>query len=689
MDAFLFFAAISWLIVATLFVAEGRTRVSSRGETYRHYRVAGTTIAFKPAAARILALGLAGFGLLLIAVVTVGQVATTGYLYSAYDFFTSRLFGKIVLGCIFGSLLASWMMRIYRGSVTAHAARGSGAKDVPEQAFSLTQKIEGIALLLLFVVGSTSVSLDEMLRGLAYDKDGVRFNLASATTANASPTPNSALLLEQSSAQGTAARSGEDKLALLTNLAQFIERDADYISADANAELAQIVDRTTEKQRFDDLMVQLGVTPQLKAAAQFYKARFAALAACLSELDSVTGDSVYLQQQMHASRVALRELFMVSLAEHGRAPDQMIPAASNLNDKLSELAKAVVEHADAIRGGVLAVRVPSSPTTSADDPTPLASCRQLPTAYADAAAVRNEAVAAGGYADRPYLAVAYSAMLQFEQQPLAGVDALSDWLEVQERSVKARKSVRENAIVRRWYEVRILSTQYLLFQDLFERQPDQPEVMRDRFISVMDRLKERIGESSLVRSRNNHVFEPRMALIQADFTRDVDLVAGCESDSLQVQANFSLLTVKLNRVQAMIGHSALMERFAPEARAEIADVVEANMACVEQHFSKPRTNFFRAEALMTYARLTTAEAKARRPINADYRADTFRDLRTASNALLLARALIEGVGTSAGSDRADVRASQLAGKGRDRALQDRINAMLADNRRWSDRLAVN
>ncbi|MBL8580699.1 MAG: hypothetical protein JNL61_00545, partial [Rhizobiaceae bacterium] len=538
-------------------------------------------------------------------------------------------------------------------------------------------------------VGSTSVSLDEMLRGLAYDKDGVRFNLASATTANASPTPNSALLLEQSSAQGTAARSGEDKLALLTNLAQFIERDADYISADANAELAQIVDRTTEKQRFDDLMGQLAVTPQLKAAAKFYKARFADLATCLSELDSVTGDSVYLQQQLHASRVALRELFMVSLAEHGRAPDRMIPAAGSLNDRLGELAKAVVRHADAIRGGVLAARASSPASTSVDDSPPLASCGKLPTAYADAEAVRNEAVAAGGYADRPYLAVAYSAMLQFEQQPLAGVDALSDWLGVQDRAVKASKSVRENTIVRRWYEVRILSTQYLLFQDLFERQPEQPEVMRDRFISIMERLKERMAESSLIRSRNNHVFEPRMKLIQADFTRDVDLVAGCDFDSLQVQANFSLLTIKLNLVQAMIGHSALMERFAPEARSEIADVVEANMACVEHHFGKPRTNFFRAEALMTYARLISAEAKARRPISADYRTDTFRDLRTASNALLLGHALIDGVGGSADSDRVEVRASQLAGKSRARALQDRINAMLADNRRWSDRLATN
>ena len=106
-----------------------------------------------------------------ISSVFIYQVASRNFpFYSTYELLTGVRFSKAILGMVFGSLLGSWMTRAYRMD-----RKG-------ESKMLLSQKVEGFALVFLFIFGASSLTVDEILRSLSlsYGKDGLAFQLASS-----------------------------------------------------------------------------------------------------------------------------------------------------------------------------------------------------------------------------------------------------------------------------------------------------------------------------------------------------------------------------------------------------------------------------------------------------------------------------------------------------------------------------
>ena len=77
-------------------------------------------------------------------------------LYSVYALFTSRLTTSTLLGFVFGGLFAIWLRRIYKKKPAGEAAK-----------FSIPEKFEAALLFVLFILGTTSYTVSDLLSGFA------------------------------------------------------------------------------------------------------------------------------------------------------------------------------------------------------------------------------------------------------------------------------------------------------------------------------------------------------------------------------------------------------------------------------------------------------------------------------------------------------------------------------------------
>ncbi|MEM8795647.1 MAG: MFS transporter [Pseudomonadota bacterium] len=90
------------------------------------------------------------------------------HLYEWHEFLTSQLVSSGLLGVIFGGFLATWIMRTYRKPA--------------DEKLTFVQKIEGIIILLLFVLGTTTITLEELIRSFSVRGGEFGFQLAANPT---------------------------------------------------------------------------------------------------------------------------------------------------------------------------------------------------------------------------------------------------------------------------------------------------------------------------------------------------------------------------------------------------------------------------------------------------------------------------------------------------------------------------
>ncbi len=299
MAIFLVLALISFGLMMLLVSVERATQGKRRIFRWRKW--------IYIAANRWLIEGVAIFGLVAIVAValfyTFWQIAEPGSnLYNTFDFLTSRVFSQAVLGAIFGVLFAIWILRVYRASASA------------DQHLSIAQKVEGVALLLLFVLGTTSIPLEDFIRGTKINAgvlevdigDRLQPNLASQSAdpqgaglqlSSLDPNSNTGAELERlEPGQGMG-------LQTINSMSSLIKRDIWYMQTYVQADSGNGWYGTR-----DDLIAALG------RDAEAYSILFDTLGECLTGLANVTRDISYVERNLAGIRPWVRELYAQTLA---------------------------------------------------------------------------------------------------------------------------------------------------------------------------------------------------------------------------------------------------------------------------------------------------------------------------------------------------------------------------------------
>lgn len=655
MGYFLFFAAFGWLIVTTLVLLEGRLRQPRDGKPMHTYRLGGLHVVMTPTAANILLGTIFVAGMLALVVVTASQVANTGYLYRTYEFLTSRRFAQAMVGMIFGALLASWMIRIYRNRRANE--------------LSLPQKIEGLALLFLFIVGGTTISIDEILRSVGYDKDGLSIRLAAGTDPALDAPQNQTPSVLAARQDGQPARDPIHEsfgMQMLMNLPKFMERDSDLIAIDVRG-------------KWDPDAAKAAV--DIKTAARNYQDRYAATAKCLADITAGTGDSVFLNTLLSETKRALRELFLLALSQrkHGQEyyTAQTAGAAGDFDFAFDALKLDLAAHAANIVPGIRAIDAARGTSDRLD----IEKCTTL---RADIPA-KNALIATPGYQDRPYLALVYAAMLQLENQELAAIGVLDDWLAVYRANHKKTARELEDDILFRWYRIRILHAQNWLFETLYKRDPAQQIDVLERWLAGSSALAKAYLDTDLVARNYQLVFsrpKPMLAAIgRIQYPRPEQ---GCPVDRNAVLLSFSLMSARLGHAERSIEHPEFFQRYRFDANEALEDILQAEMSCVAEYLGERDASLFKAEALLAHAQMLTREARERQPISENSRSRNREALNKALDSLLRARALIVEF-TRPGADDGEAELPPLRETTREQILLRRLDAMIRSNQQLIDR----
>lgn len=624
MALFLLFALLSWLTFTVVILVEKDSR-NWRGQLVRRYKL-GSSFMF-------------GLGPLLTRILTVLMLSMIPtalffvYLYQAsdprnqlyrwYDLATSQAFAQSILGGVFGALLAVWAVRIY------HAK--------PNQTLTLSQKVEGAALVFLFVIGTTSVSVDELVRSTSIEAGPVRLKLAtsSATGIGSSEQTQKLSIYLAKTPDGNGKShdadnpTGEMGFTTIAALDRFMRRDAHYIESS----LEDVPGEESARRHAQEIL----------SAAKNYEDKLRSLTSCIRFLMTTTADNEYFRNQIIALKPRLRELHVLSLALRSSADDaqrnqfreRSRKTADMLVEDLLSLRDQIEFHVDQLNPGYLAI---SNRLSRLRDYDPANSgCLGGFPRYTSEELLGLESE------KRPYVAMLYASILQLDRQELSAIEALEDWLTTFGTEVGAG----DDAIVRQWMHIRVYSTQYWLFETLFRREQSQPQVIVDRHMELIARYIRALEQLKIVENNYDDIFfRNRLRIRERNFENDPDENGSCPEgiEDFEVQLNLALLSARTIFVRRSLEHARFGELYLPRAKELIEKIVDANFGCAKKVHPDEYVEILRAENLRVYALFTVAQIAARRPIGAFHNDWAARELRSAQNALLLARSKIDKYG---------------------------------------------
>jgi hypothetical protein len=665
MAIFLLWAIIAWVVITVVTLTDRRIRRTTGGrKTIEIFNFGGKA---KLVARSDFIRALIDIAIILLAVplalMVVYEIAMPGNtLYGFFDFVAGRRFGQIMLGIVFGAMLSTWMMRLYR----------RGRKDE----LSLSQKLEGVALLFIFVLGTTTITIDELARGFSLGSNGVQFQIPAsgpaAADAAAGNTQSAQIIepIDRSGDTRVEKTSSQWGMGILTGLGEIIKRDLETIGQEA---------------------------PTVLAASLSYSQNVAPIVTCVSNLVNTTGDEVYLQELIDTVKQRVQELHVVSLGLRAggldieRKSTELKTVKDELGTLLAEFHQKAVGHGDRLRDGLRPLRVSGNlePASDFDCRGEVKNGRYPPRLYSDS-------IASEGFSARPYVAIVYAALLQLEDKELAAIDVLKDWKSVNDIALRSQlASVKEDEIplltrARDWHDIRIYSSMFTIFETMFRRNPNQPQVILDAYLAVADDFIDMVGNWLRNDAQYDRMFfRPASNLTAVDFELDKRPEGPCtfEGDPNAIRLGYLLVNAKVIFARRAIDHPEFAERFLPKARAYVDEAVNSNPACLERIFPLERVAVIRAESLYVHARFMTAQAIARKPIGSTYQDASRRDLTTADNALRLALAITDDTAIG-GSDEAtgSKRFAGIVDSSARQQLRDQLNALKKAGGRTLERL---
>ncbi|MCO5162981.1 MAG: hypothetical protein M9939_17735 [Mesorhizobium sp.] len=653
MALFLVFGSLSWLFIFFIFIIEREIFVRRRRGRIRRYSIRGQVrLILSNSLARIIPLAIFALICLLIIIAGVGRLYI-GSIYSDLEgYLTSRALAQIVLGIVFGGLLAAWMFRVYR------------RRD--EQTFSLPEKVGGLILLVVFVVGTTSITFDELIRSVSYGKDGVALQFAQASAGSAAsvvetglvPSPKSQ---EESDRPNVGASWG---MQALSNLESFMLRDLQVMRDHPASRPLPF------RSRYDDL------ERSITEAADDYGRGLAPIAVCLGTIISSVGDDHFLRELLRNLKVPVRELHLLAIAGEASSHPEITGIEADLLATLNELIGDLRTHTRRIQPGLSMLANSAAANGLVDE-------RKL---VCDFPQLTDIKIGPAGLEKRPYLAVLYAALLELENQELAAVEVLDDWLNANGQTVAP------------WYRVRILLTQYTIMESLFRREPNQPDVVIEEHLAIIEELIAAIHSIPGFAEAYRVAFaDKKHQLIAAGFSGDIALDKECKflpqegdlSDSLRNQLSFAYVVynAKAIFVRRAIQSSQYGGVHYAKAKEFVEDVVQANIGCLPLIVPAESVQArVRAETLVVYARYRMAQAGLRRPIGSDHQAKVAADVNMAQSALRLAKSIVAKYAEDHTQPTPVKRMSLISQRNEARRVLSTIERLMTQNQAYLDRI---
>lgn len=584
---------------------------------------------------------------LIYAIIVVAQRISNDPINSVYDYLTSREAARSILGLIFGVLLAAWIISLLRSR--------------EKEAFSLSQRAAGVALACLFVLGTTSISVEDLLRGVKIGSGGVGFDLPSPSNAQTKGSDFVATIgsppVQSEGADPVDRRWGMETL---TNLHASIERDAriefDEASLQTDAPCNDVENAPITSPYTSERTLR-------RVAAIGYRCKFSPIAACLSAVVAATRDESYLLSALAELRPPIRELHLSSLAQ--RATKVVLDTESTdrrIRDRLDYLSGLLREHTGSISPGLEVVYGKQSDLVL----NKIGQCKNMPANFTE---YRIRQI---GFEDRPYLTILYAALLQLGNQELAAVDAIDDWMKV---NSPARGSA---------YYFRARLSQFQILERFFRRVPDQNDTVVERFVAISDDLMDSIRMMTGVKDSYKKMFnENKYVLIASEFgsLHPVDAGACNVTNQDQLALGFTLYNVQVISSRRAMQHTRFEDKYYRAVTDIITQAVEADPSCLYRLFGRVNGAVTQAETLVVYARFKAKVATSRKPLGPRYDELVASDLEGAQSVLEMARNIVEKERALEQSAR-----NQLPAAGSDQDLINSVNALSAEYKTYLDRI---
>lgn len=407
-------------------------------------------------------------------------------LYGIYDFITSRETVSISLGIVFGGLFALWLRRIYKKEPAVDPETGK-----LQESFTLTEKLEGGLLLILFVLGTTTYTIKDLISGVQIDSPIVKFQLENAQTAqavNLSGQRNSGAVQIQlpESWQGNPNQNLKPAL-LLKYLHSHVQRDTAYFEMHNKPFAKRKKTCENKEEGYEDLDCERLkpkfeehdqiISRQTKSEAHIEEL-FTGYFDCLNFYMEITQDEVYSDTVFASLLPKFRQLYWMSAAFNSdeRVRSEETAAYNELIQKSSLVfvegivnsAASVATLADIAKGKSVPI-FDDMNLEEAD--SGVQSCRSV-KAIAQGSSSQDpdedktfvDINLAFLSPEQPYFALIYAFMLAHVKDYETAIITLDEWSRSYIGDADTQASLDVNDI-KFWYLLRVRSIQILLYKD--------------------------------------------------------------------------------------------------------------------------------------------------------------------------------------------------------------------------------
>ncbi len=617
---FIFFATLGWSGTSLLLLVDptAKTRGAIRqGESLRiHERYAEV----KNVALWTFSFVLAALLLVFMFILAFVRFREFVALYRWYDYFNHTWFSQCVLGIVFGAVLALWLRSIY--------FLKSG-KDM-----SMPQKIEGIALILLFLVGSSSTSLFDLLKGASFDAGGVALKLAGASADGGKSTeqPNNILPYNNISPGCGDQCSGEEYgFRILGDLNAYMKADAKRISADLAALYA-------DKPAGAPLFQAKQRVASIWAASIFFDSSLNNYIGCIRMLNTATKDVKYGRSEILSLRTVISELYAMSNDWPGGM--QTSATAGNLSSTRTAdaLASLLKDFKEKFKNFASDLKIHASRIPQLVDKNNLCS-RKNPDPHGSAEFA--------GFMDRqrPYLALLYAALLQLDHQELDAIEVLEAWQTAYETSAQASGQVSDaEKAIAKWFRLRVHNAQYLLYESLFRRDPVQPLSVVKNHLAKTEQVIDLLNSIPRVRKVYEQAFEgSHVDLVGSNFAKDADYPQicpdGATTDEMML-SNVLLLSKAVFTLRA-IRHPSLARANLRKVNLYAEQIANADYGCLDVKLGAGNSQAERAEHMRVFALYAQSRIQDFPIAGRDANAWILDQLRKEIGALNVAKSIVE------------------------------------------------
>jgi hypothetical protein len=612
-------------------------------------------------------------------------------LYGLFAFVTGDVFNRMVLGFAFGGLSAVWLTRIYRkgGSVDA-APQNPGDPAVASDRLSFVEKLEGMILIVLFIIGTTPYTLQDLLGGLKVDAVGVKFELQSNSpnqSGSNAPDMSSIVLGLRENSDITSTVFAPN---VLRSMAVFVDRDNSYLklhrSRCGNDAAAETCKAAADKAIETHTQIQRDIGASLDIFGK-----------CLLEFRSETASEAEFTDIVASLLPDIQELYVNQIQlKQDAEPSQLFEDAIRRSEAhFGKVAQDIIGHLRRLgRLPKQAVAINASSCEEVEKrlvKTPVDDIGPLPGpkkefgdwSFPIKAAVLNSS------RERPYFTILYAALLSICDQREQAIALLEEWQAQQEQlrnlpaGSYAKYAAGNVASMDFWYLLRVRVVESSLFQDWkIDRSPAPLSAASyDDYVLLLNAYRNQLETIPAIVNRNTYYPMDDEAGIEADSssshvsvrippsgkckaeterenpqpvvalptghvltggTGQQDEAAAADAiEALRIEqpllaAYYSAL---LSFTRRAIDHPDYVNELLPPVDTILDDLTRTDLSCLAAYVPG-QFNFFRSEVFRIYGMAQVTQVRARRPVGGDYDDWVKTRLKTALSAFQASKSIV-------------------------------------------------